>query len=441
MYYLQINSTEREIALNEYEAADRGKGFDFKAPPLMRMAIIRLTDDHYRMVWTSHHILFDGWSLPILVEEILNTYELLAKGKSLPNTAEDRYEDYIHYLEQKDKNAEELYWRKYLNDTERGTLLPFVKTTADRTKGKGKYDSLNIVLAETKAKQVQEFAQSRRLTVNTLMQGVWSWLLSQYTGEPEVIFGVVVSGRPDDLQDVEHRVGMYINTLPLKAKFSDDQNQNTVSWLQNLQAEQVASREFQHTALQNIQQWAGVKDDLFDCLLTFENYPVSKMISAKKWLLEVENFQIRAQSNYPLTIIVGTSDELSISFNYNTEILDASYIQTISEQFQQALLQMTSGSAETLKDIRLLTAKQEDQLLVEFNSTQVDYPKDKSVVDIFEERVQKSPDAIAAVFEGQQLSYRALNERSNQLAHYLQSKGVKEDTLVPLLMERGRICL
>jgi hypothetical protein len=236
------------------------------------------------------------------MEEFLTTYELLLSGQTPPETEEDRYEDYIRYLERKDKEAEEDYWRNYLQGIEQGTLLPFVKTTADRTKGIGKYESLSIVLDGDRAAQIQDFAQSNRITVNTLMQGVWSWLLHRYTGSNAVMYGVVVSGRPAELPGVERRVGMYINTLPFKAAISKDQE--TISWLQGLQADQVSSRHYQYTALQDVQEWTGIKGDLFDSILVFENYPVSKLVASRTWSLQVENVAITEQTNYPLTVTV-----------------------------------------------------------------------------------------------------------------------------------------
>ena len=308
--YRNMHAEEQLAALNDYEIADRFKGFDFEKPPLMRIGLIRLSDNRYRMLWTSHHLLFDGWSLPILMEEFLTTYDLLLAGKTVNLGDEDRYEDYIRYIERGSKEKEEAFWRTNLTGLEQGTLLPFVKTTEQRTKGAGYYATETLALDAAVTSKVQQYVQKNHLTVNTLMQGVWAWLLYAYTGNTDVVYGVIVSGRPDDLPGVERRVGMYINTLPLHASLSP--GQATVSWLQNLQNAQVASRQFQHTPLQNIQSWTGIKGDFFDTLLVFENYPVSKLVNARAWSLQVENVRIHEQTNYPLSIIIGSSEEIYI---------------------------------------------------------------------------------------------------------------------------------
>src|ERR1019366_7664721 len=211
----------------------------------MRLSLIRLTEDPYRMLWTAHHILFDGWSLPVMIEEFLTAYGQLLSGNQVPKTEEDRYEDYIRYLERQDKEAAEHYWRNYLKDLEQGTLLPFIRTTAERTKGKGTYGTEALRLNAAAAVRVQHYAQAHRLTMNTLMQGIWALLLHKYTASREVVYGVIVSGRPEELQGVEHRVGMYINTLALKAEI--EEHQETANWLQQLQADQVSSRQYQYT--------------------------------------------------------------------------------------------------------------------------------------------------------------------------------------------------
>jgi len=254
--------------------------------------------------------------------------------------------------------------------------------TKERTKGRGKYGSLSLVLDEAATGRIQGYVQSHRLTLNTLMQGIWAMLLNKYTGNAEVVYGVVVSGRPDELPGIEQRVGMYINTLALKAVI--DEQQETVNWLQGLQTDQVSSRQYQYAALQDVQGWTGIKGDLFDSLLVFENYPVSKLISSGTWSLQAENIEVAEETNYPLTVTVSSSEELSVSFNYNTDILEPAYVTAIRDQFEQVLKQITDGQAHILNDIRLLTPSQEEQLLVEFNATAADYPKDKSIVDLFE---------------------------------------------------------
>jgi amino acid adenylation domain-containing protein/non-ribosomal peptide synthase protein (TIGR01720 family) len=434
--YRNLNKEEQSAAIEAYESADRLKGFDFKKAPLMRIGLLRLSEDRYRMLWTSHHILFDGWSLPILMETFLSTYDSLVNETLVKEQAEDKFEDYIRYIARGNKEAEETYWRNYLSGLEDSTLLPFVGTTGERNKGAGSYGSLFLNLDAAFTAQLKQYAQKHRLTVNTVMQGVWSLLLHRYTGNNDIVYGTIVSGRPDDLADVERRVGMYINTLPLHSTMQEDEL--VTSWLEQLQQQQVSSRHYQYTPLHQVQSWSGVAGDLFDSILVFENYPVSELIGSRQWALGIENVQMHEQTNYPLSISVISTDKIKIGFSYNTSLLESGYVEEISGHFKQVLQQLvTTASTLTLKEVNLLTDKEKDQLLLTFNDTKKVYPTDKSIIDLFEAQVSAGPQNTALIYAAESLTYQELNERSNQLAHYLKGKGVKAETLVPICIERG----
>ncbi|RZK77834.1 MAG: amino acid adenylation domain-containing protein, partial [Pedobacter sp.] len=432
--YSNLTGDDQVAAIQAYEQKDRSRGFDFKVPPLMRITLIRLSDNRYRMLLTYHAILLDGWSMQVLMEEFLRSYDLLSTGESIPSVAEDRYEDFIRYLESPDKAHSEEYWRNYLKGVSESTLLPFTSSSADRNKGVGEYDNVKLRLGVDETSQIERFAQDNRITVNTIMQGAWSFLLHGYTNQRDIVYGIIVSGRPDDLPNVEQRVGMYINTLVLHSEMREEQ---TISaWLQNIQAEQVASRQHQNTPLQEALRYTGVQGDLFDSLMIVENYPVSKAIGLKKWRLQVENLHINEQINYPLSIMIGIAGEITVNFNFNADIIQKQYVENISLHFKHVLLQIAQQGNLLVGDLQLLPSE-EVQQIERFNLTERDYPKDKTLVDLFEKQVIQTPLTVAAVYEGTRLTYEELNNRSNQLAHFLISKGVQAETLVPLCIERS----
>ncbi|WP_343745931.1 non-ribosomal peptide synthase/polyketide synthase [Chitinophaga sp.] len=432
--YSHLDAAAQQQALKDYEAADQERGIDFTEVPLMRVALIRLADKRYRMLWTFHHILFDGWSLAVLLENLLDTYERLSAGQPAGTYEKDRYSDYIHYVEQQDKAQASAYWQGYLKDADEGTLLPFIPATAARTKGAGVYKAVSVLLDKDTTTTLTRFAQQQRVTINTIMQGVWAFLLSRYTGRNEVTYGVTVSGRPEDLPGVEQRVGLYINTLPLHT--SVQENSRMVSWLQDIQATQLESREFQYTGLDTIQRGAGISGDLFDSLLVFENYPVGKAVGADHWRLRVDNVSVHEHTNYPLDIIIEAGETTSVRFNYNSDILLEGYVKAIAGHFEQVLLQIMSSGNVLVRELEWLTNTEREQLRV-FNDTAADYPQDKTLVSLFTEQAGRTPEAVATVFEKEALTYRQLEERSAQLAAYLHSKGVGKETLVPVLLERS----
>ncbi|QJB31967.1 non-ribosomal peptide synthase/polyketide synthase [Chitinophaga oryzae] len=434
--YRHLDAAAQEEAWTAYEAADLVKGFDFTAPPLMRIALIRLTDERYRMVWTFHHLLLDGWSGSVLVEELLQTYDQLLAGKNAAASAEEKYEDYIRYLERRDQEEEMLYWKEYLASAGSGTLLPFISATAERTKGKGVYEVQELQLTGVKAKQLLSYAQQHRITVNTVVQAVWAYLLYRYTGQQQVTYGVTVSGRPDDLPGVEKRVGMYINTLPFHTVI--DREQGIAPWLQQIQQQQVQSREHQYTSLNDIQRWLEIPGDLFDNFLVFENYPVSDLLNTHQWQLQMDNIEMRDHANYPLGIAAVVGESVEVRFKYNTALLDRAYVTALLGHFRQVLEFMVDHPAAKTGDIILLDKQEQEHIAVDFNATPVAYNgAGKTIIDLFRERVAAAPESTALLFEEQALSYHELDIRSNQLAHYLTGKGVQPETLVPVCLERS----
>jgi amino acid adenylation domain-containing protein/non-ribosomal peptide synthase protein (TIGR01720 family) len=433
--YRGMSEVEQAAAIRAFDEADKNQGFDFKLAPLMRLALFRLSDDRYRMLWTSHHILYDGWSFAILMEEFLTTYEAIYTGAEVDKKEADRYEDYIRYIERTDKEEEEKYWRNYLDGVTQNTLLPFIANTLDRNKGVGAYHETSIIFDAALATQFRSFAQRNRITLNTLIQGVWAYLLHHYTGNKNVVYGIIVSGRPDDLSGVEQRVGMYINTLPFHSVQQEDQG--IMEWLQGIQSQQVNSRQYQHTPFSKVQAWSGVQGDLFDTLLTFENYPVGEVIKAKQWALRVANVDMEDHTNYPLSIVIGSGDIIQIRFSYNSALLEEVYVNEIKNHFENLLLQVLENSHKKISELNLLTTFEREQLLVTFNDTTTGFKMDKTVVDLIEAQVIKSPDATALVFNDEQFSYQQLNEKANQLAHYLIGKAVKDEMLVPICIDRS----
>ncbi|MBC9909503.1 non-ribosomal peptide synthase/polyketide synthase [Chitinophaga varians] len=430
--YTAFDQEEQNRLYQELLTTDLRKGFDFTEAPLMRLTLVRLHENNFRMLWTSHHILLDGWSLPILVEGLLAGYDALLTGSALPSLKEDHFEEYIRYLDRLDKAEAAHYWKGYLHDLNEATLLPFIGNTTARTKGVGAYHNRKLVLDASFTQQLSRFAQRHHITVNTLMQGVWAYLLHAYTGHRNVAYGITVSGRPDSLPSAEKGVGLYINTLPLHTAV--EENNNIIEWLQQIQAGQLHSREHQYNNLQEVQQWAGVNGDLFDSSITFQNYPVNEVVNAKEWQLKVKHVETHPHTNYPLTIIISISTETSLVFAYNTALLDDHYLEAITGHFKQVLQQIATGVAETIQDIELLTSFEKQQLL---NTATVAYPAHTTLIDIFEAQADRVPEQTAVRCEELVLTYSQLDKRATRLAHYLRGKGVTTGSLVPLYLERS----
>ncbi|MBO9730365.1 MAG: hypothetical protein J7623_17120, partial [Chitinophaga sp.] len=356
--YSENSPEEQQDLLKKYIAADSIQGFHLKAAPLMRFTLVRLGADKCQLIWTFHHLILDGWSTSILMGEFLEIYELFSQGKAPVGKAEDKYEDYIRVLADNDKHAAEQYWRNYLKDLSTPCLLPFIREGVDRTKGVALYRQELLSLDKQLSKKIDKYCRTHRITVNTFMQGIWAYLLHGYTGKEDVVYGITVSTRPDDLPDMESRVGMYTNTLPLYTTVLPEQP--VADWFRQLQEDQVQSRGYQYSSLSEMQVWTGIGGDLFDTMITFQNYPVSEVIKSKQWQLEVKDVEIIEQtSNYPLSLRIMLGDVINIQFIYKEAVIDGALVKSITGHFEYILQQLLAGTANTLGDLRLVTAAEE----------------------------------------------------------------------------------
>jgi len=433
--YSNLTGWQQEQHITRFAGKDRDKGFDFSQPPLMRVTLFYLGADRYRMVCTYHHIICDGWSLPVLLQEIRDYYNRLGTGNDTSTWTSDQFEDYVRYLEKGDVERQQAFWASYLSGFETPTLLPFVKPTVNRNKWGGGVRKKSISLAPSTSEGLRQFAVRNRLTINTVLQGVWSYLLAYYTNQTEVVFGVTVSGRPSDLDQAERRVGLYINTIPFRATI--DMSGQLDQWLQGLQERHTQAREFQYTPLHSIQKWQGIKGDFFDSILVFENYP-NRHASTADDLLQFSNVKIDEPTNYLLALTVALDELLHVELEFKADLLQEDMAETILGHLEQLLKQISKADLPMqLLDLNPLTPAEHHKLLKEFNDTATSYPKDKTIIEIFREKVAENPNAKAVVCLDQELTYLELEQRSNQLAHFLLEQGTGGESPVVVCMDRS----
>ena len=425
---------EKETAFLALKSKDRFEDFSFTNPPLMRITIAKFAENAFKMIWTKHHVLWDGWSGQVIIQEVIRAYTNLMHGQPLEAQVEDKYEDFINYIKSIDAFKEKEFWQSYMQDFTEPSLLPFCKASHERNKGKGKYERITIDFNEQLTQKINDFSKSNHVTPNTLTQAVWAILLSKYTGLKDIVYGVTVSGRPADL-NYDSKVGLYINTIPLRAKINN--NQTIADFLGMLQRTSVAARNFQHTSLSKIQQWNEIKGDCFDSLLSFTNYPSKEGDRNQKPVLEIESVNVKENNNYLLSIQPMLKDKLVIDFTFNSSIMDAAFVQMITEHFRTAITEMAEEKFTTIGDFNMFEADEIIALTKTYNASETGYPADQNIVDIFEEKAAAYPNAIAVTIDGKSMTYKVLNEKANQLAGYLKAKGVGPETMVGMCINRS----
>ncbi|WP_046759327.1 condensation domain-containing protein, partial [Kordia jejudonensis] len=430
--FTQFSNTEITQKVNTFIAEDQKRKFNFNAPPLMRITLVQLPNGNYTMIWTYHHIILDGWSMPILMNDLLETYENLQQGNSPTAKKEDTYQDYIQYIRAKDTKEEEAYWTNYLAPIEAGILLPFINTKEERNKGIGDFKSDYLSFDASFTTQLKDYCKANHITANTLIQGAWAYLLAQYAAKESVVYGVTVSGRPSDFENTEKRIGLYINTIPLQATVADKMLIN--NFLTDIQKGHTESREYQYSALSDVKKWSGVQDEFFDTLFVFENYPVDESGNQEQ-SLETTSMDVNEKTNYPITIESVLTNTLNFKIDYNASILATKDVERIKNHLQTLLKSFLHG-AEYIGDLEYLTTDEHTELLDLFNTTSVEYTQTATIRSLFEAQVAKTPNATAIVFKDEKLTYQELDEQSNQFAHYLREKGVTDETFVPICVER-----
>jgi hypothetical protein len=425
-------------SLDAWLLADRQRGFALDQAPLMRVTLLRTPDGQHHAVWTSHHLIGDGWSLPLLLQELMAHYQALVAGQ-VPRLPTPRpYRDYIRWLRRQDRERATAFWRTQLADFQAPTPLGIDRPLLSRGTESSHYATQAHELSPMVTQELTRFAQTQQVTLNTLVQGAWALLLSRYSGMADVLFGTTVSGRPASLPGAEHMVGLFITTLPVVARVAADAT--LAPWLRQLQQTQAAAQEQAPLPVTSIQQVSGIPQGtpLFESLLVFENYPVDEeQLAAGTTLLQ--GVTSAEQTNYPLTVTVvppGMAAGLRFSISYDTRRLEPASIERMLGHLETLLGGMVANPIQRLAEVPLLTAAEREQLLVTWNNTAADYPQG-CIHEQFEAQVARTPDAVAVIFEEQQLSYAELNARANQVAHQLQALGVGPEVLVGLCIERS----
>ncbi|HYO54119.1 non-ribosomal peptide synthetase, partial [Archangium sp.] len=429
--------TEQHTRLESFLQEDRSRGFELSRPPLMRVAVIRMGDSDYRIVWSFHHVLLDGWSTSLLLKDLFQRYEALVEGRQLHLPRRPAFREYIAWLQRQDSTEAQAWWTQALKGFTAPTPLPGARSV-DRT-GPESYSQheLTLALSEASTAAVRAFVRKHKLTINTVVQAAWALVLGCYSGESEVVFGSTVAGRPPDLRGGDEIIGMLINTLPVRVKLSAEER--LLPWLQGLQAQQLEQRQYQHCPLVQLQKWSEIPREasLFDSLFVF-GYPMDASVKERLGVVDAETFRAIERTNYPLNATLGfPRGNLELMLSHDSRVFDAAIIGQALSHWRVALESIVARPEQRVREVQLLTEVERRQLLVEWNDTRAEYPRETCVHQLFEAQAKRTPDAVAVLSGSEQLTYGELNRRANQLAHLLRRKGVGPETLVALSTERS----
>ena len=428
---------EQQRRLKSYLHADRKCGFDLATAPLIRLALFRVSETAYQCVWTFPHILIDGRSHLIVLQDVFACYEALCQGRDWHREPPSPYENYLEWLEQQNPSQGETFWRQLLKGFTAPTPLSLAQSPGHPLNSEEEHGEQELRLSEEATSGLQSLARHHQLTLNTMVQGAWALLLSRTSGEEDVVFGAIRACRRSTVEGAESIVGMFINTLPVRVHVSPEKR--LLPWLHELRAQSVAVREYEHVPLVQVQSWSDVPRgrSLFDSILVFDNYLLNSALQAQGSNWEQREFRLYEKTNYPLAVYGYVEPALLLKIVYDRRRFEDATMARMLGHLQTLLKGMAANPEQRLVDVPLLTEAERHQLLVEWNDTRVDYSKDTCIHHQFEAQATRIPDAVAVVFKDQRLTYWELNRRSNQLAHHLRKLGIGPDRLVGIYMERS----
>ncbi|WP_051653615.1 non-ribosomal peptide synthetase [Kitasatospora cheerisanensis] len=458
--------------------------FDLGMPPLLRVLLVRAGPDHYRMVVTMHHILMDGWSLPILFDELWTLYDHDADPSLLPPVPP--YRDYLAWLGRRDTDAAREAWHAMLAGTEEPTLVG----PADRGGPPQMLQHVIDRVGDPLADRLRDTARDAGVTLNRVYQVAWALLVGKLSGRLDVVFGATVSGRPTDVPQADRMVGLFINTVPVRVRL--DPALSFRAAMAALQDQQAALLDHQQLSLSEIQR-AGGPGAIFDTLLVFQNYPRGPMAAPDvapseprpappgeglggpalrsgeqaggplrpgapppddgnggpkpprlpSWAsrrgpagIIVSAGGGEEAAHYPLTLVVTPTDDTEIRLDYRPDLFDARAARGLVDRMLLVLRQVADDPDVTLGRLDVLTGEEQHELDGSRNPNRRALP-DATLAELFERQARRSPDAVAVVAGDAELTYAELDRRANRLAHRLAARGVGPETLVGVVADRS----
>ncbi|QEU91123.1 amino acid adenylation domain-containing protein [Streptomyces kanamyceticus] len=432
-----VPEADREPGAEAVAVQDRWQRFDLARPPLVRFTLIRLATERYRLIMTCHHILLDGWSMPVLLRELMTLYVSRGDITALPPVRP--YRDYLAWLAARDRDGARDAWRGALEGLDRPTLAapePGPLTVRPERVGFTLSDESHAALAQ--------YARSQGLTLNTVVQGLWAVVLGRLTGSADVVFGATVSGRPTDLPGVENMVGLFMNTLPVRARL--DPAEPVGALLRRLQDQSARLLDHQWAGLAEIQNWVGSKR-LFDTAMVFENFP-SRVGGGQGGedapaadAPRVVKIHSSDAMHYPLGLLVLPRPPMRFSLGYRPDLFERAEVERVADRLRHVI-------DAVLADPELPVGRIDDgerAASVTGGATpgtgragteQAAALPETTCRDLFEEQTARTPEAPALSDHEALLGYAELDARANRLARDLIGRGVGPESYVAVAMPR-----
>jgi amino acid adenylation domain-containing protein len=380
--------------------------------------------------------LLDGRSRVLVLRELFTLYEALCQGKRLDLKPALSYRAYISWLQTQDLSKAEAFWKNLLQGFTTPTRLAIAQATRAASTA-AQHEEMQARLSDELTSTLLDRATQNQLTLNTILQGAWALLLSRYSNQDDVVFGVTRAGRRSIPSETAAMAGLFINTIPVRVRLSPDDS--LIPWLKAIRAQHLAVRDYEHTPLILIQNWSQAPrgTSLFESVVVFDNCTLHSVLKAGGGEWRNREFSLNQQSNYPLMRCGYLEADLLIRLEYDRDQFSQPMIARLLHDLQTVLQAIAEDPDRKLLDIDVLSREHRHQILVEYTDTAKTNPADCLIHELFENQVTLTSERTALVCDEAHLSYAQLNARANQLAHYLREMGAGPDQLVGICLERS----
>ncbi len=430
-------SDEGQSEVNAWFISESQKPFNLNQGPLFRASILKLEEQHHLLVLTAHHIVVDGFSIGIVLQEITSFYSAECQGTKTQLDSPMQFSEYVQWqipqIQTKEMIPHESYWLEKFADYMPVLDLPTARPRPPVNTYQGSRQTVR--LDGELCRDLKKQSQKHGCTLFMMLMSVYTTLLHRLTGQDDIVVGIPVLGRPEGGDKL---VGYCTHLLPIMSSF--DKRQSFSAYLKVMRSTLLDAYEHQDYPFANLINKLNIARNANQTPLVSALFNLDRPVAIPpmfnletSWFSQPISF-IAFDIVFNITEI---SDELVVDCDYDTDVLDKATIERWLEHFQTLLKGVVVNSEQQVSQLPLLSEQERHKILVEWNNTSVDYPKNKTLHQLFEEQVEKTPENIAVVFEEQQLTYFQLNQKANQLAHYLQSLGVKPDVLVGICLERS----
>jgi amino acid adenylation domain-containing protein len=412
---------EHEQRLTEFLEADCAQGFDVSVAPLIRVAVLQTGSDSFYIVISNHHLVLDGWSLGVVRREVTQVYQASIARQEIELPPPPAFSTYVDWLGNKFSKDAKDFWRGALGDSNAPEPLPIDRAPGMLPGADEQFGELALDVPEELSNRLQTAARKHRVTMSTIAQGAWAILLSRYCRSNDVLFGITVSGRPYDFEEVDSLVGLLINTLPLRVRMPADTNIGTC--LQELQKHVSRMREHETTSLKQIHEWSDLPNNrpLFETLVVFENFIGHDLQLNLGGDIRLTRSHL-ARTNYPLVLVVNPHAELGVRVIYHQSRFAADAIERLLNHLVTIMESLANDLEQPFASVNVLSEHEKRMLLDEWSETAPAGADLKPVYLSIEEQAATTPNAVAVAYDGQSLTYAELNARANQLARFLRSQ-------------------